>query len=290
MKETKPHLSSFVPWLTLVAAVFFAQGPAFAQVKGYVVINPIAVCTSSGTCPTFGMSCGFNGTSTFSCKQYNSPSAANQTTQSQLSTPIGFVDADNNRNLTRATWIRSGLDVVFLPIQQWNTDNNSNMNPWCTSTSSCLKDASTNSTFSSYTTTYQTIHTVNVFCNDFVPGTTTHVSVLTSPDLQALTQRKVCDDHGGALDPIVLAANPPAAPTGGGKAVPLAINGCSTALPCSTDPTTHIGNSNAVDMLFLTTISVNPGASGAVNGLSWINHNGIAIAKSGIAVAWAPRN
>jgi hypothetical protein len=261
VKETKPHLSSFVPWLTLVAAVFFVQGPALAQVTGYVVINPIDVCNSSGTCPVFGLSCGLHGTSTYSCTQYNSPSAANQTTQSQVSTPIGFYDADNNRNLTRATWIRSRLDVAFFPIQQWNSDNN-NANPW-----SGLNDAvNTTKAFSYTTTNYQTIHTVNVLCND---GT----KVLTSPDLQALTQRKVCDDHMGvpASNTVVNSANPPLAPTGGGKPVPLARTLGSTM-------------SNAVDMFFLTTISVNPGGTGAVNGLSWINHNGIAIAKSGIAV------
>jgi hypothetical protein len=274
MMKSEPNLRPIMRAALLAAVMFFACGRAFAQVQGvqgYVVINPIAVCDSSGNCPTFGMSCGLHGTSTYSCTQYKSPSAANQTTQSQLSTPIGFVDADNNRNLTRATWIRSGLDVVFFPIQQWNSDNISNANPW-----SGLNDAVTNppKAFTYTTTNYQTIHTVNVLCND---GN----KVLTSPDLQALTQRKVCDDRMGPNSSIVAAANPPTAPTGGGKLVPLALNGCSTALPC-------LPTSNAVDMLFLTTISPAPGASGAINGLSWLNHNGIAIAKSGIAPVGTP--
>jgi hypothetical protein len=267
MREGKPHSKPIARFLLLTLAAFFACGTALAQVKGYVVINPIAVCNSSGVCPTFGMKCGTtNGT--YSCTKFNSPSAANQTTQSQLSTPISVVDADNNRNLTRATWIRTGLDVVFFPIQQWNSDS-SNANPW-----SGITDVVTNSTFSSYTTSYQTIHTVNVLCND-------GAKILASPDLQALTQRAVCDDHGRAANTTVAAKNPPPAPTVGGKPVPLAKNGCSSILPCSKDPTTGIGNSNAIDMLFLTSIALAPGSPpGVINGLSWINHNGVAIAAN----------
>jgi hypothetical protein len=96
-------------WLPLLCTVtLFAFGPAHAQVPvtGYVVINPIDVCGSTG--PTSGTGCApFNSAKT-------SPSQATSTT------PIGFVDSSTNINLTRAIWLQAGIDVTFFPIVEFD--------------------------------------------------------------------------------------------------------------------------------------------------------------------------
>src|SRR5438105_4870239 len=147
MGDSKRLSKSVLRMVLLAAVAFFASGAALAQVKGYVVINPIAVCDSNGICPSFGESCGTtNGV--YSCTVFNSPSKANATTQSMLSTPIGFVDSNTNINLTRAIWSRAGLDVVFFPVKQYTSPANP-ANPWGAAFTP------------SYTAggTYQTLHT-----------------------------------------------------------------------------------------------------------------------------------
>jgi hypothetical protein len=275
--------------LLLTAAAFFACGTALAQVQGYVVINPIAICDSNGNCPIFGMQCGLtNGT--YGCTSFNSPSAANKSTQSQLSTPIGFVNSDcvttngvtscTSINLLRANLARLGVDAAFFPIQQWNSDAasspNANKNPWTN-----LVDPTSNPplTFSYNSTTWQHLHNVNIQCNAIDP-TTMHPKIVTvSPDLQALTQIATCQGNlGGPVSMTVASANPPLSSTGGpvnsaGQSVPLAsrvVNGV--------DVGSH-PLSNAIDMFFLTDITSNT-ISGITYGFSWINHNGVAIGRN----------
>jgi hypothetical protein len=284
MRKAKPYSQPVVRVLLLTAPALFACGAALAQVQGYVVVNPIAICDSSGNCPIFGMQCGLtNGSnSAYSCSSYNSPSAANASTQSQLSTPIGFVNSDcvttngvttcTSVNLTRAAFAQLGLDAAFFPIQQWNsnaassTDANANNNPWPN-----LADAvSTTKTFAYTPTTWQHLHTVNVQCNNNDPATMQKKIVTVSPDFQALTQRPACADWGGPVSSIVAAANPPLATNGG----PINTAGQMVPLASSSHP-----NSNAMDMFFLTDITSNT-ISGITYGFSWINHDGVAIARN----------
>src|SRR5205823_700613 len=95
-----------------------------------------------------------------------------------------------NINVTRADWLQAGIDVLFLPIKQYNSP--ANKDPW--------KASDTSPVNTPYTQTdYRTLHAVNVTC------ATTGAVNLTSPDFQALTQMSVC----GAPS----TANPPALPT-----------------------------------------------------------------------------
>src|SRR5207248_1235566 len=211
--------------LTMLFSVtaFVVCGTALAQnsnppVNGFVIINPISVCSGS-SCAPYGMSC----TSTSGkpvCTKSPAPSSAT------VNTPIGFVDADTNVNLTRAFWAQAGLDVVFFPVQSYNSPSNIIPSSW-----NNIKDAVSGITLTSGTggnyppTNYQTLHLVNVLCAD-------GFAALTSPDFQALTQRPICTEHGGLATAYQKLVNPPPVPS---PAPPLAINGCSTALPCSTN-------------------------------------------------------
>jgi hypothetical protein len=183
-----------------------------------------------------------------------------------VNTPIGFVDTDTNVNLTRAFWAQAGIDVAFFPVQSYNSPTNTIPSSW-----NNIKDAAstTGATFTYSSTNYQNLHLVNVLCQDgFV--------ALTSPDFQALTQHPICTEHGGLAGTYSKLANPPPAPS---TAPPLAINGCSKALPCSTDPITGLGNSNAIDVFFVNTYG-GTGVSSPQYGFSWINGDGVSVGKA----------
>jgi len=107
----------FARALLLPAAMFLACGAALAQVNGFVVVNPIVVCDSSGAnCPAFGMLCSTNTTTgAYTCTQSTSPSTAT------VNTPIGFVDGDTNTNVTRAILAaEAGSDVAVFPGRHYN--------------------------------------------------------------------------------------------------------------------------------------------------------------------------
>src|SRR5689334_8539589 len=93
------------------AAAFLVCGTALAQVNGFVIINPISVC-SGGICAPYGMTCT-SASGTPVCTKSPAPSSAT------TSTAIGFVDKDTNINLTRAFWAQAGIDVVFFPVQSY---------------------------------------------------------------------------------------------------------------------------------------------------------------------------
>jgi hypothetical protein len=71
----------------------------------YVAIQPIDVCSSTGTgCAPFNTS-----------SKIGNPGAATSTT------PIGFVDPTTHVDITRAMWNQLGIDVAFFPIKQYNS-------------------------------------------------------------------------------------------------------------------------------------------------------------------------
>lgn len=253
-------------WRSIARVMLFSTaalllcGPALAQtnqpVSGFVVINPISVC-SNGSCAPYGLSCTTTSGKPV-CTKSPAPSSAT------VNTPIGFVDAATNVNLTRAFWAQAGLDVAFFPVQSYNSPSNTIDPSWNNIKDAVSNVALTSATGGNYTpTTYQTLHIVNVLCADgFI--------ALTSPDFQALTKHTICTDHGGLGSGYQKLANPPAAPS---TAPPLAINGCSTALPCST-------NSNAIDVFFVNSY-LGPGASNPVQyGFSWINGDGVSVQQA----------
>ena len=115
-------------WMVLVCGRADAQVP----VTGYVVINPIDVCGSTG--PTSATGCApFNTAHTL-------PSQATSTT------PIGFVDPSTNINLTRAIWLQAGIDITFFPIVEYNNTSFQNIGDVTSTTPlySCSFDALSN--------------------------------------------------------------------------------------------------------------------------------------------------
>jgi hypothetical protein len=85
-----------------VAAV--AACPA-GLVCSYVAVQPIDVCSSTGTgCAPFNTS-----------SKIGNPGAATSTT------PIGFVDTASGKDVTRAIWNQVGIDVAWSPMRQYNS-------------------------------------------------------------------------------------------------------------------------------------------------------------------------
>ena len=256
MRNFKPRWRSIVQAMAFSTAAFLVCGTELAQgttpVNGFVVINPISVCDSgTGLCAPFGVSCT-SASGSQVCTQFATPSKATTTT------PIGFVDADTNVNLTRAFWAQAGIDVVFFPVQSYSSPTNAIDSSW-----NNIKDGVTNNTFTYSPTNYQTLHQVNVTCAD-------NINVLTSPDFQTLTQHSICSDHGGLPNGSKL-ANPPLAAS---PVPPTVINGCSQALPC-------LNTSNAIDTFFVNSYVAPPGTSNVgIFGFSWINGDGVSVNKS----------
>jgi hypothetical protein len=146
--------------------------------------------------------------------------------------------------------------VAFFPVQSYNSPTNAIPSSW-----NNIKDASSGSKFTYSSTNYQNLHLVNVPCADgFI--------ALTSPDFEALTQHSVCTEHGGLGSGYTTLLNPPPVPS---TPPPLAINGCSTALPC--DPA-----SNAIDVFFVNTYG-GTAVSSPQYGFSWINGDGVSVQK-----------
>jgi hypothetical protein len=259
MGNFKPRWRSIAQVMLYSAAAFLMCGTALAQVNGFVIINPISVC-SGGICAPYGMTCT-SASGTPVCTKSPAPSSATTTTA------IGFVDKDTNINLTRAFWAQAGIDVVFFPVQSYTSPTNALDSTW-----NNIKDASTGATFAYSSTNYQTLHLVNVLCAD------TFVA-LTSPDFEALTGHSICSDHGGlASGSWSKLANPPAAPS---PKPPLAINGCSPSevnKTCST-------NSNAIDVFFVNGTYSGTGVSSPQFGFSWINGDGVSIGSNVFSLA-----
>ena len=187
MGNFKPRWRSITGALLVSATAFLVCGAAFAQVNGFVVVNPIVVCDSNGAnCPPFGVLCSTNTkTGAYTCTQSTSPSTAT------VNTPIGFVDGDTNINITRAILARAaGIDVAFFPVRQYNSPD-TNTDPW----------PKISPGYSISPTNYQHLHLKTVTCNK---GTVT-----ASPDLAALTQHQICTEFGGVKG----IPNPPPSPS-----------------------------------------------------------------------------
>jgi hypothetical protein len=213
MGNFEPRWRSITRALLFSATAFLVCGAAFAQVNGFVVVNPIVVCDSNGAhCPPFGVLCSTNTkTGAYTCTQSTSPSTAT------VNTPIGFVDGDTNTNLTRAILAaQAGLDVAFFPVQQYNSPT-TNTDPW----------PKISPGYSTSPTNYQHLHLKNVTCKD---GTV----ITVSPDLAALTQHAICTEHGGVPTTVPKGTNPPSSPS---PAPPLG---------------STLGESNALDLFIVT--------------------------------------
>jgi hypothetical protein len=119
-------------FLVSAAVCLASSGTALAQIQGYVVVQPIDVCGTTGP------------TSSSGCAPFNSNLRSVNPSTATSTTPIGFVDGGTNGtniNLTRAMWRQAGLDVLFLPIVEYDNstdqvievDCSTNTNP-CTGT------------------------------------------------------------------------------------------------------------------------------------------------------------
>jgi hypothetical protein len=93
--------------LLLVAAAACPASTALAQ-KGYVIVQPIDVCGTTGPNSPTG------------CAPFNTSSRSPNPSTATSLTPIGFVDQTTNINLTRAIWKQAGIDVLFLPVVEYN--------------------------------------------------------------------------------------------------------------------------------------------------------------------------
>jgi reprolysin-like metallo-peptidase family M12B len=111
----------------LSALAMMAGGRAYATVPvtAYVVINPIDVCDTAGPSGSTG------------CAPFNSLSVSPNPAQATSSTPIGFVDPATNVNVTRAIWLQTGIDVTFLPIQEYNNTTYEKINDIACGNSGC---------------------------------------------------------------------------------------------------------------------------------------------------------
>jgi hypothetical protein len=251
--------------ILFVAAACIASGSARAAVTSYAVINPIDVCTvtkqTNGTtttsCAPFGMNCTTNADGSANCgSAFNDPVAAVASPQAIANTPIGFVDqstitnpstgatTQNDVNITRAIWLQAGIDVVFLPMQQF------------ISPTTCPGGVNCNTTPSGWpnwtATDYQTLHISQVTCS------TTNVTSIVSPDLAALTNYTL----------------PCGSPTS-------TVQVCPTCNPSLTQPLSVLySDSRVMNMFFINSFADLSGITGQYNGLSWLNGNGIAIASN----------
>jgi hypothetical protein len=102
---------SRMAWLSvLLATACLASGAARAQVPvtDYIVVQPIDVCSTSGSvCPVVN--------------NFNQSANGNLGT-----TQIGFIDPATGVNITDAIWSQNGIRVTFLPLVRFNTPTGTN--------------------------------------------------------------------------------------------------------------------------------------------------------------------
>jgi hypothetical protein len=108
MGDMKQRLGRMAFSFLIFAAVLFACGTALAQIKGYVVVQPIDVCGTTGPSSPTG------------CAPFNTSSRSPNPGTATSTTTIGFVDPTTNFNLTSAMWRQAGIDVLFLPIVEYD--------------------------------------------------------------------------------------------------------------------------------------------------------------------------
>jgi hypothetical protein len=107
-----PRLTRMGAFLLLSAAASLSSESALADLTScaagsvcyYVAIQPIDVCSSTGTgCAPFNTS-----------SKIGNPGAATPTT------PIGFVDTATGKDITRTIMNQIGVDLAWSPIKQYN--------------------------------------------------------------------------------------------------------------------------------------------------------------------------
>jgi hypothetical protein len=117
MVTIAPRLIRFGAFLLLSAAASLSSGSASADLTTcttgsvcyYVAIQPIDVCTSTGT----------------GCAPFNNLSKTGNPGAATSTTPIGFVDSgtgsgNTGKDITRAIWNQTGVDIAWAPIKQYN--------------------------------------------------------------------------------------------------------------------------------------------------------------------------
>jgi hypothetical protein len=104
----RPRRPSWLSTLLLLASIAGESAHAATPVTGYVVVNPIDVCGTAGPASPTG------------CAPFNTLARSPNPAQATTTTPIGFVDTATNANVTRAIWLQAGIDITFLPMQEYN--------------------------------------------------------------------------------------------------------------------------------------------------------------------------
>jgi hypothetical protein len=112
MVTIAPRLVRFGAFLLLSAPLSLSSGRALADLTScatgsvcyYVAIQPIDVCTSTGT----------------GCAPFNTSSKTGNPGAATSTTPIGFVDTATGKDITRAIMNQIGVDVAWSPIKQYN--------------------------------------------------------------------------------------------------------------------------------------------------------------------------
>jgi hypothetical protein len=161
-----PRLTRFSAFL-LSAAASLSSGSALADLTScaagsvcyYVAIQPIDVCSSTGTgCAPFNAS-----------SKIGNPGAATSTT------PIGFVDTATGKDITRTIMNQIGVDLAWSPIKQYNNTTYQTLHVVQCSTTN-LPCAITNPTgFTS--TDFMTLSQQSTISTGAVPSPTTPAGV-----------------------------------------------------------------------------------------------------------------
>jgi hypothetical protein len=115
----------WLPLLSAVALLANAGAHAAVPVSKYIVIQPIDVCGTAGP------------TSATGCAPFNDQTQSPDPSKATTTTPIGFVDATTNVNVTRAIWLQLGIDVTFLPIAEYNNTLYQSISDVTCTTTSC---------------------------------------------------------------------------------------------------------------------------------------------------------
>jgi hypothetical protein len=92
-------------WLSPGSAVAQLTSCAAGSVCYYVAIQPIDVCSDSGS----------------GCAPFNTTSTTGKPTTVSSTNPIGFVDATSGKDLTRAMANQLGVDIAWQPMRQYNS-------------------------------------------------------------------------------------------------------------------------------------------------------------------------
>lgn len=115
-------------FLLPAAALWLSPGSAVAQLTKcaagsvcyYVALQPIDVCTDSGT----------------GCAPFNTVNATGSPGTVGPANPIGFVDSATGKDITRAMWNQIGVDIAWSPMRQLNSTANQTIGITCTGTDS----------------------------------------------------------------------------------------------------------------------------------------------------------